>query len=82
MRRLLRSPKIIIGLCLSGVFGLLAIIGPLLAPYNPNTSVSTTVSVPQPPSAVHLLGTIQVQQDVLSQLLVGWPRPRWPCCSA
>jgi peptide/nickel transport system permease protein len=29
------------------------------------------VSTPQPPSAAHLLGTTQVQQDVLSQLLVG-----------
>jgi peptide/nickel transport system permease protein len=71
MTRLLRSPKIVIGLCLSGVFGLLAIIGPFLAPYSPNASASTTVSVPQPPSAAHLLGTTQIQQDVLSQLLAG-----------
>jgi len=71
MTRLLRSPKILVGLCLTGVFGILAIVGPLLAPYNPNTSVSTTVSVPQPPSAAHWLGTTQIQQDVLSQLLVG-----------
>jgi peptide/nickel transport system permease protein len=71
MTRLLRSPKIAIGLCLAGVFGIVAIIGPLIAPYSPNASVSTTLSVPQPPSAAHLLGTTQVQQDVLSQLLVG-----------
>ncbi len=71
MAKLLRSPKIIIGLCLSGVFGILAIVGPLLAPYNPNTSVSTTNGTPMPPSAAHWLGTTQVQQDVLSQLLVG-----------
>jgi peptide/nickel transport system permease protein len=71
MARLIRSPKIIAGLCLSGVFGLLAIVGPLLAPYNPNTSVSTTISIPQAPSAAHWLGTTQVQQDVLSQLLAG-----------
>jgi peptide/nickel transport system permease protein len=71
MTRLLGSPKILVGLCLSGVFGILAIIGPLLAPYNPNTSVSTTNSTPMPPSAAHWLGTTQVQQDVLSQLLVG-----------
>jgi peptide/nickel transport system permease protein len=71
MTRLLRSPKILIGLCLSVVFALVAIIGPLIAPFNPNTSVSTTLSVPQPPSAAHLLGTTQIQQDVLSQLLVG-----------
>ena len=71
MAKLLRSPKIIIGLCLSGLFGILAIIGPLVAPYNPNTSVSTTNGVPMAPSAAHWLGTTQVQQDVLSQLLVG-----------
>ncbi len=71
MAKLIRSPKIITGLCLSGVFGILAIIGPLLAPYNPNTSVTTTTSTPLAPSAAHLLGTTQVQQDVLSQLLAG-----------
>ena len=71
MAKLLRSPKIISGLCLSGAFGILAIVGPLVAPYNPNTSVSTTNGTPMPPSAAHWLGTTQVQQDVLSQLLVG-----------
>ena len=71
MGKLLRSPKIVIGLCLSVVFVMLAIIGPLVAPYNPNTSLSTTNGTPMPPSAAHWLGTTQVQQDVLSQLLVG-----------
>src|SRR6202007_2420047 len=71
MTRLLRSPKILIGLGLSVAFGILAIAGPLLAPYNPNTSMSTTLSTPMPPSAAHWLGTTQVQQDVFSQLLVG-----------
>lgn len=71
MAKLLRSPKIIVGLCLSGAFGILAIVGPLVAPYNPNTSVSTTNGTPMPPSAAHWLGTTQVQQDVLSQLLAG-----------
>jgi peptide/nickel transport system permease protein len=71
MTRLLRSPKILVGLALSVAFGIVAIAGPLLAPYNPNTSVSTTLGTPMPPSAAHWLGTTQVQQDVLSQLLVG-----------
>jgi peptide/nickel transport system permease protein len=71
MTRLLRSPKILIGLGLSVVFGIVAIIGPLVAPYSPNASSSTTISTPLPPSAAHWLGTTQVQQDVLSQLLVG-----------
>lgn len=71
MGKLLRSPKILTGICLSGTFVILAIIGPLVAPYNPNTSVSTTNGTPMPPSAAHWLGTTQVQQDVLSQLLAG-----------
>jgi peptide/nickel transport system permease protein len=66
-----RSPKIIFGLAGLGVFVLLAIIGPWLAPDSPGASLSTTNGVPQPPSAAHWLGTTQVQQDVFSQLLVG-----------
>ena len=66
-----RSPKIIIGLVMLGFFLLLAIVGPWLAPYSPGASVSTTNGVPQPPSAAHLLGTTQLQQDVFSQLLAG-----------
>jgi len=66
-----RSPKIIFGLVTLGLFVVLAVIGPWIAPYSPGTSLSTTNGVPQPPSAAHWLGTTQVQQDVLSQLLVG-----------
>src|SRR6516225_2845376 len=69
--RLPRSPKIIIGLVTLGLFLLLAIIGPWIAPYSPGASLSTTNGVPQPPSAAHWLGTTQVQQDVFSQLLAG-----------
>ncbi len=71
MQRLLRSPKILTGLFLSAVFVILAIAGPFLAPYSPDTHASTTLGMAQPPSAAHLLGTTQTQQDVLSQLLVG-----------
>jgi peptide/nickel transport system permease protein len=66
-----RSPKLLIGLGILGAFILLAIIGPLVAPFNPSASLSTTNGVPQAPSAAHWLGTTQVQQDVFSQLLVG-----------
>jgi len=71
MPRLLRSPKILTGLCLSGAFAILAIVGPYAAPFSPSYNASTTNSVPQPPSAAHWLGTTNVQQDVLSQLLAG-----------
>jgi peptide/nickel transport system permease protein len=69
--RLPRSPKVLIGFGLLILFLALAIIGPWIAPYNPSATLSTTTSFPQPPSAAHLLGTTQQQQDVLSQLLVG-----------
>jgi peptide/nickel transport system permease protein len=69
--RLPRSPKVLIGLSGLVAFLVLAVIGPWVAPYNPSQTFSTTVSFPQPPSAAHLLGTTQQQQDVLSQLLAG-----------
>ena len=69
--RLPRSPKIIFGLISLGFFLVIAVIGPWIAPYPPGANLSTTNGVPQPPSAAHWLGTTQVQQDVLSQLLVG-----------
>jgi peptide/nickel transport system permease protein len=69
--RLPRSPKVLIGLGGLAVFLVLAAIGPWIAPYNPARAFSATASFPQPPSAAHLLGTTQQQQDVLSQLLAG-----------
>jgi peptide/nickel transport system permease protein len=67
----MKSPKIITGLVILGVFVLMAIFGSLIAPHNPSAILSTTSGIPQPPSAKDLLGTTQLQQDVLSQLLVG-----------
>jgi peptide/nickel transport system permease protein len=67
----MKSPKIIIGLVILGVFVLMAIFGSLIAPHNPSAILSTASGIPQPPSARDWLGTTQLQQDVLSQLLVG-----------
>jgi peptide/nickel transport system permease protein len=66
-----RSPKIITGLAVLGIFLVLAVIGPWIAPHDPSASLSTTTGVPLPPSGAHWLGTTQVQQDVFSQLLAG-----------
>jgi peptide/nickel transport system permease protein len=68
--RLPRSPKIIAGLALLLFFVLLAIIGPLVAPYSPDATFANS-PVPLPPSAAHWLGTTNLQQDVFSQVLVG-----------
>jgi peptide/nickel transport system permease protein len=69
--RIPRSPKIIIGLIILIAFIVIAIFGPLMAPYDPSASLTSSTGIPQPPSGAHLLGTTQLQQDVLSQLLVG-----------
>ena len=69
--RIPRSRKVLIGLGLLVFFVLLGVIGPLVAPYDPSASLSSTNGVPQPPSAAHWLGTTQTQQDVFSQLLAG-----------
>ena len=66
-----RSPKVLAGVAGLAVFLVLAVIGPWIAPYSPNRTFSATASFPLPPSAAHLLGTTQQQQDVLSQLLAG-----------
>ena len=72
--RIPRSPKVVIGVGMLVFFVLLAVIGPLVAPYDPSASLSSTNGVPQSPSAAHWLGTTQTQQDLLSQLLVGGRR--------
>lgn len=64
----LRSPKIVAGLVILGVFVLLAFIGPLISPYNPSATGSTTLAGP---SSAHLLGTTATGQDVLSEVLTG-----------
>ena len=71
MLQLPRSLKIRIGLGLGLGFTGLAVIGPWIAPFDPSKSLSTTSGLPHPPSGAHWLGTTQVQQDVLSQLLAG-----------
>ncbi len=49
----------------------LAVLGPLLAPFDPNTQ--DLLKVMDPPSARHLLGTDHVGRDVLSRVLAGAP---------
>ncbi|MGC0239688.1 dipeptide/oligopeptide/nickel ABC transporter permease/ATP-binding protein [Arthrobacter sp. SD76] len=66
--RIARTPRLIVAVVLLAFFALMAIFGPLLAPYDPS---STSLDFSQGPSAAHWLGTTQSGQDILSQLLVG-----------
>jgi peptide/nickel transport system permease protein len=62
------TPSVITGLSILGIFLILAVIGPYIAPHDPS---ATTGAILQGPSLHHLLGTTQTGQDVLSELLAG-----------
>ncbi|MEJ3405000.1 ABC transporter permease [Rathayibacter sp. YIM 133350] len=63
------NPKSTAGLIILGVFVLVAIFAPLIAPYDPTTqNLNETL---QPPSFKHLLGTTHIGEDVFSQLVYG-----------
>jgi peptide/nickel transport system permease protein len=66
---LTRSKWVTAGLTIFAIYLFLAIFGHMLAPYDP--SFQNYGEILKPPSAQHLLGTTQLGQDVLSQLLVG-----------
>jgi peptide/nickel transport system permease protein len=59
-----------VGLGLLGLFVLVAIIGPWIAPHDPSAT-TTAQSLPLGPNIHHLLGTTATGQDVFSQLLAG-----------
>jgi peptide/nickel transport system permease protein len=66
--RFIANWKAATGLVILGIFGVLAVIGPWLAPYDPSQRGDELVG---PPSSAHWLGTTHLGQDILSQLLVG-----------
>jgi peptide/nickel transport system permease protein len=66
---ILSNRKAAVGLFILVVFVVVAIIGPILAPYSAN---AFGVGLPsEAPSHAHWLGTTRVGQDIWSQLLVG-----------
>lgn len=69
MRELARSPPGVAGALLLLIVGAAMILGPLLAPYDPQAFHPRARL--QGPSLVHLLGTDQFGRDLLSRLLHG-----------
>ncbi|HWC09677.1 MAG TPA: ABC transporter permease [Acidimicrobiales bacterium] len=63
-----RSPLGVIGAVLIGVVAVVAALAPLLAPYDPHALAGDSL---QPPSSRHLLGTNNLGQDLLSQIIWG-----------
>jgi peptide/nickel transport system permease protein len=63
-----RNGKSMTGIVILAIFIVLAIVGPWIAPHDPN---ETTLKLLAPPSGSHWLGTDHLGRDVFSQLLVG-----------
>jgi len=68
LRRIPGKAKV--GAAILGLFILVAIVGPWIAPFDPSATTPGQ-ALPIGPTATHLLGTTATGQDVLSQLLVG-----------
>jgi len=68
-RRLVRYPSALIGFCIVAFFLLMAIIGPLVAPYSATEQIAADRL--QQPSARHWLGTDQFGRDIFSRILIG-----------
>ncbi|WP_219825490.1 ABC transporter permease [Nonomuraea typhae] len=64
-----RDPILTIFAVVCGLLVLLAVFGPLLAPYPPDRT--DILASGQAPSAAHLLGTDALGRDILSRLLAG-----------
>jgi peptide/nickel transport system permease protein len=65
---ILSNRKALLGVIILGVFVVMAIFAPLIAPYDPNAPVGLPGDVP---SHAHWLGTTSQGQDILSQLIWG-----------
>lgn len=73
-RRLRRNPMAIIGASIMGLFVLVAVFAPLLAPYEPASTEWTelsTQSFVQGSTSEHLLGIDRFGSDMLTQLIYG-----------
>lgn len=66
IRRFRKHKLAVVSLYFLGIMTLLAILAPIIAPYNPN---QVSISFSAPPSADHLLGTDQIGRDMFSRLL-------------
>lgn len=68
LRRLRRERKVMVGLIILGMLALIALFGPMIAPYHPDAD---DFGILKPPSLQHPLGTDSFGRDLLSRLIVG-----------
>ncbi|HQY33228.1 MAG TPA: ABC transporter permease subunit, partial [Actinotalea sp.] len=69
LRRLLKNPTGVAAIAILGGAVLVAVLAPLLAPFDPNFADLTAVLLP--PGGDHLLGTDSAGRDILSRLVFG-----------
>ena len=69
MRRLLRRKGAVFGLFVIALLVALALLAPLISPYDP--SLQNWTAVRKPPSALHWFGTDDVGRDVLTRVIYG-----------
>ena len=70
LSRLMRNRPAMVGLLIIGIFVAVAVLAPLLAPYDPLASNLATLRF-KPPDAAHLLGTDGQGRDMLSRVIYG-----------
>src|SRR5689334_10793849 len=69
LRRLFKRKGAVVGLVVIATFILLAVLAPLLSPYEP---IATSWSlVRKPPSALHWFGTDELGRDILARVIYG-----------
>ncbi len=74
LRRLLRHRGAVAGGVLLAFLVLIALLAPLIAPYDPIAVSRTTL---KPPSAQHLMGTDNIGRDILSRVIYGTRISLW-----
>jgi len=70
-KKLTRDRAALVGLSLLGVFLCVAILAPLLAPYDPIAQNDPALQRYSPPSVEHPMGTDKFGRDVLSRVIYG-----------
>lgn len=63
-----RDPLLVAGVAITAALAVLAVFAPLLSPYDPGAIAGDAL---ERPSARHLLGTNDIGQDILSQIVSG-----------
>jgi peptide/nickel transport system permease protein len=69
--RLLADRRARFALMMLGVLGLIALLAPVVAPFDPSQQIDVTRADRLPPSLAHPFGTDQFSRDVLSRVLHG-----------